>query len=223
MNPTDVITDFTIAMTEDKSCLREIIDEYFHPHSMLTNPLSKETERSGIYQNFAAWGNAFPNLKTLDREIQVFSNKAILKWTTRGRQVNPFFDMAATDRQIQSTGIAVWEFNEQGLIQSVNYQLDMIDFMQQLGFHMTPEMYPRQKIIKEQYTTLLKLINLNSGFISFIFRHFSRHLAPFLCSSIAFGYRIAKNGTICHLICLNLNNQNPEFRLLAAFGVEKVV
>ncbi len=55
--------------------------------------------------------------------------------------------------------------------------------------------------------------NPNSGFISFIFRHLSRHLAPFLCSSIAFGYRIAKNGTTCHLICSESKQSKPRVQV----------
>ena len=159
MTPSETIDHFLVSMTKKKSDLKDMVDECFVPHALMTSPLSKETEKKGIYQNFAGWTRGFPDLKTYGKEVHLFSNKAVLKWTTGGRQLNPFFDMEATDRKVEITGLAIWEFNEDGLVETVNYQLDMIDFMQQLGFHMTPEMYPMQEILKDQYQTLLKLIS----------------------------------------------------------------
>jgi steroid delta-isomerase-like uncharacterized protein len=79
---------------------------------------------------------AFPNKKTkIDEIFAADNNKVVVRWTTSGTHKSTFHGVAPTNKDFKISGITVWRFANNKLVEA--WQVwDRIGLLEQLGaFH----------------------------------------------------------------------------------------
>ena len=75
---------------------------------------------------------AFPDWRATIDDVVAEDDKVVVRWTGRGTHRGDWFGTAATNREIEISGIDVERFVD-GLIAEEHGNVDMLGFMQQIG------------------------------------------------------------------------------------------
>jgi steroid delta-isomerase-like uncharacterized protein len=75
---------------------------------------------------------AFPDWRATIDELVAEDDRVVVRWTGKGTHRGEWAGVAATDREVETTGIDVERFAD-GLIVEEHSNVDMLGFMQQLG------------------------------------------------------------------------------------------
>ena len=116
----------------DKSNV-EVLDELMAPEFTDHDPApGQEQGREGYKRLTAMYFNAFSEFRVQNADVIAEGDKAVLRWTARGRHTGPLMGMAATGKEVNLRGIDIIRV-EGGRIVERWGEFDVFGLLQQLG------------------------------------------------------------------------------------------
>lgn len=80
----------------------------------------------------------FPNAELQTHNTVVNKNQILAEWTFRGTNTGIFNQMLATGKKVDISGFVAVQFNNRGKILEEDIYYNELEFLQQLGYTLSP-------------------------------------------------------------------------------------
>lgn len=113
---------------------RELVDQIFLTDFVDHNPQPGQEKdgAAGIHQVLDVFHGGFPGLRVTTDEVIVSGDRAVVRWTAVGTHDGELLGIAATNREVQMTGIDILRIAD-GVIVERWGETNGLETMQQIG------------------------------------------------------------------------------------------
>ena len=128
---------------QNKQTVRRLMDEFWNKQNfdvadqMFAPDAVYQTE--GVTQSYAEvkaafmqTRHAFPDMRVSVDDLLAEGDKVVLRWTALGTHKNEFIGIAPTNRQVTMTGLTIYRFSDDRIVQAWNNS-DSLGMLRQLG------------------------------------------------------------------------------------------
>ena len=110
-----------------------VLDELMAPDVVDHDPVPGQGPgREGYKQMAASFFDAFSDFRVRNQDVIADGDKAVLRWTARGRHTAPLMGMPATGREVTLRGIDVLRVANGRIVERWG-EFDLYGMLQQLG------------------------------------------------------------------------------------------
>lgn len=109
-----------------------VIDEIWHPEAKVALTDFADTALSAVKADATRYFVAFTDVATTIHTLLAEGDKVVLHWSTSGRHIGPYGDIAATGRTITMAGIDILTLTD-GRITEAQSMWDGLSVFDQLG------------------------------------------------------------------------------------------
>ena len=158
MDRCKAIVDFCHFIVKKPPNLEFAIKNLFSPDISVSSPLGEKIGHQDLKNHIETWLRAFSNLQMTNLELSQKGCTVVVSWCVKGVHDGVFSTILPTQKSLEFSGIAIWEFNEHDQVEQLTYRADMLGFFKQLGFYLEQDTYPNQSKIKSSHELLLKTL-----------------------------------------------------------------
>jgi steroid delta-isomerase-like uncharacterized protein len=109
-----------------------LVDKFFTAGHVFRAAGAPPLDREGHREMIAEFLRAFPDGRNTTDDLLAEGDKVVHRWTYRGTHEGAFQGMPPTGRQVTLTGISIWRFEGDKIVESW-HELDTLGLLQQLG------------------------------------------------------------------------------------------
>lgn len=115
-----------------------IVDELFAPEHIFRAAGGRVLDRQGHKQMIANFQSAFPDGQNTVIDVVAEGDRVASRWMYRGTHRGEFEGIPPTGKQITLTGISIWRFERDKIVESW-HEFDALGMLQQIGAVPSPE------------------------------------------------------------------------------------
>ncbi len=122
----------------NKKDLSEIENIFADDFTRIVNNINVASNPQELEAIMNVYFTGFPDLSIAINNSFIKDNKAFFNWTLTGTNTGEFGEVQATGKKVKLTGFATIVFNDEGKIFHEDVCYNDLDFLQQLGYTLSP-------------------------------------------------------------------------------------
>lgn len=122
----------------NKKDLSEIENIFADDFNRIVNNINIASNPQELEAIMNVYFTGFPDLSITINNSFIKDNKAFFNWTFTGTNTGVFGEVQATGKKVKLTGFATIVFNDEGKILHEDVYYNDLDFLQQLGYSISP-------------------------------------------------------------------------------------
>jgi steroid delta-isomerase-like uncharacterized protein len=130
--------DTLIEISWNKKDLSKIKNIFADDFIRIVNNVNIASNPNELEANMHVFFTGFPDLIITINDSSIKNNQVYLNWTFTGTNTGEFGEVQATGKKVKVSGFSHITFNEEGKILHEDVCYNELDFLQQLGYTLSP-------------------------------------------------------------------------------------